>query len=64
MNELHQVPENISDVIIMMREYVCRELCPGGRKCGDHDCLKMFFMIAKKIDTKMSQVYGGKKCGK
>jgi hypothetical protein len=57
--ELHQNSEEIINLHVLIRDYVCRDLCPGGRYCREMKCLKLFFCIAGEIEMKTEELHEG-----
>lgn len=48
--ELHQNTEAVINLHCLIRDKVCREVCPGGRYCRDMVCLEAFFRVAGQIE--------------
>jgi len=59
-SKLHENTEAVIDLHIMIREKICRELCPGGKYCRDMVCLEAFFRVAGRIELKMEELNAGK----
>jgi len=60
MSELHENNEVVINIHCLIRDKICRELCPGGRHCCDMVCLEAFFRVAGRIELKMEELNAGK----
>lgn len=53
MNDIKNNQTELSiNLFIMMRDHICRELCPGGKYCANMICVESFFKIAGQIENK------------
>lgn len=50
--ELNQNTEMVINLHCCIRDYICKEMCSGGRHCSNMICLKSFFEIAGQIELK------------
>jgi len=59
--ELHQNTETVINLHIMMRDYICREICSGKKNCDNLICIESILRIAGQIEIETEGIHGHKK---
>lgn len=60
MSELHQNTETVINLHIMLRDYICSEICSGKKNCGNIICIESFLRIAGQIEMETEEIHGHK----